>query len=59
MTDGPNQTARPGDLSSDPGLEEQSTGLPGFGTWRDVYVFVLVVFVACVLLLKGFELAFS
>ncbi len=59
MTDRPNQAVRPRGASSDPGMDEHSTGLPGFSTWRGVYVFVLIVFVACVLLLKGFELAFS
>jgi hypothetical protein len=45
--------------SPDPGGDEQATGLPGFGTWRSVYVLVLIVFVVCVILLKAFELAFS
>jgi hypothetical protein len=45
--------------SSDPGMDEHLTGLPGFGTWRGIYLFVLIVFVACVMLLKAFELAFS
>ena len=49
----------PRGASSDPGMEERSTGLPGFGTWRGVYGFVLIVFVALVVLLKAFELAFS
>jgi hypothetical protein len=40
-------------------MDEGSTGLPGLRTWRGVYWFVLIVFVACVVLLKAFELAFS
>ncbi len=40
-------------------MEEFSTGLPGFKTWRGVYYFVIVVFLVCVVLLKAFELAFS
>ena len=59
MTDRPNQTAHPRGTSSDPEMDEHSTGLPGFRTWRGVYFFVLIVFVACVMLLKAFELAFS
>ena len=59
MTDRPNQTLHPRDASSDPGMDEHSTGLPGVSTWRRVYYFVLIVFVACVILLKAFELAFS
>jgi len=45
--------------SPDPGGDEQATGLPGVGTWRSVYILVLIVFVVCVILLKAFELAFS
>jgi len=59
MTDRPNQAMHPRDASSDPGMGEHSTGLPGFSTWRGVYFFVLIVFVACVVLLKAFELVFS
>jgi len=40
-------------------MDEDSTGLPRFRTWRGVYWFVLIVFVVCVILLKAFELAFS
>jgi hypothetical protein len=40
-------------------MEERSTGLPGFSTWRGVYGFVLIVFVAVVMLLKVLELAYS
>ena len=59
MTNRPDQTAHPRVGSSDPGADEHSTGLPVFSTWRSVYFFVLIVFVACVVLLKTFELAFS
>ena len=59
MTDRPNQAVRPGGVSSDPGVDEHSTGLPGFNTWRGVYLLVLTVFVVCVIMLKAFELAFS
>lgn len=57
--DRPDRGMRPGSSPSDPGMDEPSTGLPGLGTWRGVYGFVLVVFVVCVILLKVFELAFS
>jgi hypothetical protein len=59
MKDRPNQTMHVRGGSSDPEKDEHSTGLPGFRTWRGVYCFVLIVFVACVMLLKAFELAFS
>jgi len=59
MTDRPNQAPHSQDASSDSERAEPSTGLPGFRTWRGVYVFVLIVFVACVVLFKAFELAFS
>jgi hypothetical protein len=59
MVDRLNQTENPGSALVDPGTDEPSTGLPGFSTWRNVYCFVLIVFVACVILLKAFELVFS
>jgi len=59
MTDRGNPHVEPRGASSAPETDGHSTGLPGFHTWRGVYVFVLIVFVACVVLLKAFELAFS
>lgn len=59
MTDRPDQFSQSRGSAPDPGMEERSTGLPGFGTWRSVYVAVIVVFIVCVILLKAFELAFS
>jgi hypothetical protein len=59
MLDQPDQTVHSRDSVTDPEAEEHSTGLPGFRTWHGVYYFVLVVFVACVVLLKAFELVFS
>jgi hypothetical protein len=59
MMDRLEQAGRSRGSSPDPGGDEQATGLPGFGTWRSVYVLVLIVFVVCVILLKAFELAFS
>lgn len=38
--------------------ESEGTGLPGFRSWRAVYVFVLGVFVAYVVLLAVFSWAF-
>ncbi len=59
MTDPPTESMRPADASSNSEMEEHSTGLPGFRTWRGVYSFVFCFFVVCVVLLKVFELAFS
>jgi hypothetical protein len=59
MMDRPNQNMQPRSSPSDPRTDENSTGLPGFSTWRGVYYFVLIVFGVCVMLLKAFELAFS
>ncbi len=59
MTDPVSEPMRPRDDSSDSGSDEHSTGLPGFRTWRGVYWFVLIFFVACVVLLKVFELVYS
>lgn len=39
--------------------DDDSPGLPGFRTWRGVYVFVLVVFAAVVLALTLFARAFA
>lgn len=38
-----------------PPPETEDTGLPGFRSWRSVYVFVLVVFAAIVGFLWSFE----
>jgi hypothetical protein len=59
MMDRSNPITRSRSTSFDSGSDEPSTGLPGFRTWRGVYCLVLIVFVACVMLLKAFELAFS
>ena len=59
MTNRTSQTIPPGGSSIDPEMDEDSTGMPAFNTWRSLYVFVIVVFVICVILLKVFELVFS
>lgn len=38
---------------------DDSPGLPGFRTWRGVYVFVLVVFAAVVIALTIFSRVFA
>ncbi len=38
---------------------EETPGLPGFRTWRGVYVFVLVVFAAVVIALTVFSRVFA
>ncbi len=46
--------------SAPPAAEEASSpGLPGFRTWRGVYLFVLGCFVAVVVLLALFTHAYS
>ena len=38
---------------------DESPGVPGFRTWRGVYLFVFVFFVFCVVLLALFSRAFA
>jgi hypothetical protein len=45
--------------SSDPVTEDKSPGVPGFCTWRGVYIFVFVVFVLVVGLLTIFSRWFA
>jgi len=40
-------------------VEDESPGVPGFKTWRGVYIFVLGCFAGVVLLLALFTAAFS
>ena len=42
-----------------PPPDDESTGLPGLRSWREVYVFVLGVFVVWVALLAGLTEVFS
>jgi hypothetical protein len=42
-----------------PLTEEEATGLPLFGTWRGVYLFVLSTFILWVLLLNLLTRMFS
>jgi hypothetical protein len=42
-----------------PSGENQPPGVPGFKTWRGVYVFVFVFFVLCVVLLALLSRAFA
>ena len=43
----------------DPLNHEESPGVPGFRSWRGIYIFVFVFFVICVLLLALFTRAFA
>jgi hypothetical protein len=38
---------------------EESPGVPGFRTWRGIYLFVFVFFVVCVVLLALLSHAFA
>ena len=42
-----------------PEPSDEDTGLPGFRTWRGVYLFVLGIFVAYVVLLTALTRAFQ
>ena len=46
-------------MSRPPEPDEESPGLPGFRTWRGVYLFVLGVFVLAVIALALFSRAFA
>lgn len=43
----------------DPHNSDESPGVPGFRTWRGVYFFVFVCFVAVVVLLALFSRCFA
>jgi len=42
-----------------PAQEEDPPGVPGFRTWRSVYIFVFLFFVLCVVLLALLSRAFT
>jgi hypothetical protein len=43
----------------DPSGENEPPGVPGFRTWRSVYIFVFIFFVVCVVLLALLSRAFA
>jgi hypothetical protein len=45
--------------SPDPVTDDKSPGVPGFRTWRGVYVFVFAFFVLVVVLLTIFSRLFA
>jgi hypothetical protein len=45
--------------TSDSDGNDESPGVPGFGSWRAIYLFVFVFFLFCVLLLALFSRAFA
>jgi hypothetical protein len=47
------------DGASPDGNEPEGTGLPGFRTWRAVYIFVLTAFVVYVVLLLALDVMYS
>ena len=44
---------------SDRPIQDEPPGVPGFRTWRGVYLFVFGFFVLCVLLLALFSRVFA
>ena len=44
---------------SDSSGSEESPGVPGFRSWRGIYLFVFIFFVLCVVLLALFSRAFA
>jgi len=42
-----------------PSDEHDSPGVPGFRTWRGVYIFVFICFVICVVLLALLSRAYA
>ncbi len=56
----PPPPSRPPDSAdTDSASDDDHPGVPGFRTWRGVYVFVFAVFVAVVLALTWFARAFA
>lgn len=49
---------KPGEERPD-AAEDESTGLPGFRSWKGVYLFVAAVFIAYLLFLTLFSRMFS
>jgi hypothetical protein len=45
--------------SPDPATDDKSPGVPGFRTWRGVYLFVFAFFVVVVVLLTLFSRLFA
>ena len=45
--------------SPDPAIDDKSPGVPGFRTWRGVYLFVFAFFVLVVVLLTLFSRLFA
>jgi hypothetical protein len=43
----------------EPSGEDDPPGVPGFRTWRSVYIFVFIFFVLCVALLALLSRAFA
>jgi hypothetical protein len=44
---------------ADPATDDASPGVPGFRTWRGVYLFVFIIFVLVVVLLTLFSRLFA
>ena len=43
----------------EPPTSDETPGVPGFRTWRGIYLFVLLFFVVCVVLLTLFSSVFA
>jgi hypothetical protein len=45
--------------ANDPFPQDDPPGVPGFRTWRSIYIFVFLFFVLCVVLLALLSRAFA
>ena len=46
-------------LPPEQSAQDESPGVPGFRSWRGIYLFVFICFVFCVVLLALFSRAFA
>jgi hypothetical protein len=51
--------SHPASVEAPPAGEDETTGLPGFRTWRKVYILVLASFVLWVVLLLVLTMSYS
>lgn len=51
--------SNPPPVDAPPAGDDEMIGLPGFRTWRSVYIFVAVTFILWVVLLLALTLSYS